>query len=140
MKTHRYKLLADALNLSINQFEKEIGVGTSRISKAISKDYGVTTDIIFKIRSKYPNVSEEWLRDGTGDMFNKQTTITPTDYTKKDKQGGKVRKWIFEMRDELYQKIHDIGYSERDIAREIEEVEEELEFLKQLAAEKKKGK
>lgn len=66
---HRYKELADALELSINQFEKEIGVKQSRISKAVQRNAEISEDIVLRITTRYPDVNRGWLLTGDGSMF-----------------------------------------------------------------------
>lgn len=78
MKTdtiHRYKQLADALNLSVLELEQSIGVTVSRLNAAIRRNSKVNGDIVYKILDKYPNVNKSWLLNGEGEMFtNNQET------------------------------------------------------------------
>jgi hypothetical protein len=66
---HRYKELADALSLSVLALEKEIGVPTTTMNKAIKRGSKVSMDIATKIMDKYPHISREWILKGVGSMF-----------------------------------------------------------------------
>jgi phage repressor protein C with HTH and peptisase S24 domain len=61
--------LINALHTNVSQFEKEINVGSSAISKAIKRNSKLTMDVITKILSRYPDVNKEWLLTGEGSMF-----------------------------------------------------------------------
>jgi len=63
------ELLVEALGLTVNSFEKAIGVTQSRISKIIKRKSGVSHDILNKILSTFPEVNPDWLLRGEGEMF-----------------------------------------------------------------------
>lgn len=64
----RIKMLRKALGLSGEKFGGKLGVGKTAISK-IEKGENNLTDQMFKSICREFNVSEAWLRDGSGDMF-----------------------------------------------------------------------
>lgn len=86
MGKHRLKQLAETLGISVNQLEKEVGVGVSTFNKSIQRNSEINRGIVLMIRERYPNISEEWIENGTEPMF---IDLTPelndpsTKYTKK---------------------------------------------------------
>lgn len=63
------KQLIDELGITVNAFEKALGVGASAINKAIGRDSAIKKDTIDKIVKTYPKVRREWLITGEGEMF-----------------------------------------------------------------------
>lgn len=63
------RTLCEQLDLPIYLFEKEIGVASGTVSKALQKDTPISKSLIWKISKRYPHVSEEWLTTGNGEMF-----------------------------------------------------------------------
>ena len=72
----RLKQFIDSLNMSINAFEKGLGVGTGTISKTITGKKALGSDIIKKIIFKYPDLSLNWLFYGE-DYFLNENGIFP---------------------------------------------------------------
>lgn len=70
----RIKALREKLGLSMDKFGNRIGVTRSAISKmesgAVAK---ISEQAIISICREF-NVNEEWLRTGSGEMFNKRST------------------------------------------------------------------
>lgn len=64
----RLKFLRKELNLSQEDFGKKVGVSNTAISKLEKAERNVTDQMILSICREF-NVNEEWLRNGTGDMF-----------------------------------------------------------------------
>ena len=60
--------LRKSLNLTLEKFGKSLGVGKTAISKIENGENNLTDQMLISICREY-NVSEEWLRDGTGEMF-----------------------------------------------------------------------
>jgi len=58
----------DTLNISQEQFGKPIGLSKSAVSKIEKGIHGLPDSNIISICREY-NVNEEWLRNGTGEMF-----------------------------------------------------------------------
>lgn len=54
----------EGLGISINAFEKEIGVGTGTINKTILNGKSLGSEIIKKIVLKYPSLDLQWLFTG----------------------------------------------------------------------------
>lgn len=65
---NRIKELRKVLNLTMEKFGERLGVGKTAINK-LEKGENRVTDQMFKSICREFNVSEEWLRNGTGDMF-----------------------------------------------------------------------
>lgn len=68
MMYDRMKELRKTLNLTMDKFGERLGVGKTAISKLESGERNITEQMFKSICREF-NVSEEWLRDGTGDMF-----------------------------------------------------------------------
>lgn len=69
MVNERVKNLRSALRLSQEAFGKRLGVTGTAVSRMESGDRDVTEQMKLAIIREF-NVREEWLRDGTGEMFN----------------------------------------------------------------------
>ena len=65
----RIKELRTALGLSAEKFGAKIGVTRSAISKMELGVCNISEQSVISICREF-NVSEEWLRNGTGEMFN----------------------------------------------------------------------
>ena len=65
----RVKELRTALGLSAEKFGGKIGVTRSTISKMELGVWNIAVQSITSICREF-NVNEEWLRNGTGEMFN----------------------------------------------------------------------
>jgi len=64
----RVKEIRDNLNLTMEKFGSALGVGKTAISK-IEKGERSLTDQMAKAICREYSVNEEWLRNGTGEMF-----------------------------------------------------------------------
>ena len=64
----RIKELRKSFNLTLEEFGKKLGVGKTAISKLEKNERNLTDQMALSICREF-NVREEWLRDGTGDMF-----------------------------------------------------------------------
>ena len=64
----RIKELRKSLGLKLEEFGKKLGVGKSAISNIENGSRNLTDQMALSIRREF-NVCEEWLRYGTGDMF-----------------------------------------------------------------------
>lgn len=74
----RIKTLRNHLGLSGEKFGNAIGVKKAAISKIENNLTGVTEQNIKSICREF-NVNEEWLRNGTGEMFNPVESISLDD-------------------------------------------------------------
>lgn len=54
---------------SVNAFAKNIGVDTANLNKMVKGQQSITKKTVQKIISAYPQVSEEWLLTGEGEML-----------------------------------------------------------------------
>ena len=70
----RIKELRKELSLTLEQFGKRIGVTKVAISN-IEKGKRNVTEQMFKSVCREFNVNEEWLRNGSGDMFIEKNTV-----------------------------------------------------------------
>ena len=64
----RVKDLRKTLNLTLEEFGSKVGVTKQTISRIENGVNNLTDQMLISICREY-NVSEEWLRDGTGEMF-----------------------------------------------------------------------
>lgn len=71
----RIRNLRKTLGLTMEKFGKHLGVGKTAISNIENGNRNVT-DQMFKLICREFNVNENWLRNGTGEMF-----IIPEDET-----------------------------------------------------------
>lgn len=71
--SERISYLMERLNLSQNQFSKEIGTSSAMISQIVTggKD-SFRVDLIQKIITRYPDLNPRWLLLGQGDIWQKQ--------------------------------------------------------------------
>lgn len=68
-KQHRYQLLADALEISVRELEKECNLTPGRIGTSIYRNSNIKGTIVDAIMTRYPNVNRMWLETGQGNMF-----------------------------------------------------------------------
>lgn len=64
----RVKKIRKALNLTLEKFGAKLGVSKSAVSNIESGSRGLTEQMIRSICREY-QVSEEWLRNGNGEIF-----------------------------------------------------------------------
>lgn len=64
----RVKEARKSLNLTLEKFGERLGVRKTAISKIENGENNLTEQMLKSICREF-NISEEWLRDGTGDMF-----------------------------------------------------------------------
>lgn len=60
--------------LSDGEFASEVGMGKSQLSEVLSGKRKVSEKYIRKMRTKFPELNEEWIRYGTGDMLCKSSS------------------------------------------------------------------
>ena len=78
----RLVLLRNTLKLTGAKFGERIGIKKSTVS-GLENGTANLTDRMLKSICREFNVNEEWLRNGTGEMFNKETTFSLDDYDQK---------------------------------------------------------
>lgn len=77
----RIRELRKTLGLTLEKFGNQLGVGKTAISKLENGERSVT-DQMFKSICREFDVNEEWLRNGTGNMFRTLTrSEIITDFT-----------------------------------------------------------
>ena len=64
----RVKEIRKKLGLTLDKFGERLGVGKAALSRIENGSNGVTEQMLKSICREF-NVSEEWLRNGTGEMF-----------------------------------------------------------------------
>ena len=64
----RVKEARKSLNLTLEKFGERLGVRKTAISKIENGENNLTEQMLKSICREF-NISEEWLRDGTGNMF-----------------------------------------------------------------------
>ena len=69
----RMKELREALGLSQEALGSRVGVTRGAISRIEGGTNGVTTAMVMSLCREF-NVNEEWLRTGSGEMFNERST------------------------------------------------------------------
>lgn len=69
----RLKDLRKKLGLNQNEFGEKVGIGGTAISKIEKGNRGLTETLLRAICREF-NVSEDWLRNGNGEMFSRQST------------------------------------------------------------------
>lgn len=65
----RIKEIRKTLNLTLEKFGQNLGVTKTAISRLEKGERGCTEQMLKLICKEY-NVNEEWLRNGTGEMFH----------------------------------------------------------------------
>lgn len=65
----RIKEIRKTLNLTLEKFGQNLGVTKTAISRLEKGERGCTEQMLKLICKEY-NINEEWLRNGTGEMFN----------------------------------------------------------------------
>lgn len=107
----RIKELRKLLGLTLEKFGERLGVGKTAISKLENGERNVTEQM-FKAICREFNVNEEWLRNGTGDIF-----IIPEDET-----AALVSGLLEEPDNEFYSMILDIVRTYEQLAPDGKEV------------------
>ena len=68
MQNHRVRELRKSLNLTMEKFGEPLGVKKAAISNIENGTRNLTEQMLIAICREY-NVNEDWLRNGTGEMF-----------------------------------------------------------------------
>lgn len=123
----RIRELRKALNLTLEKFGQRLGVGKTAISK-LEKGENNVTDQMFKAICREFNVSEDWLRYGTGEIF-----VIP-----KNETAALVSNLLEEPNNEFYQLVLEIMSAYEQLKPESQDVLRE--FGKQLLENKKDRK
>ena len=154
----RIRALRKKMGLNQSDFSSRIGLTSTSISK-IEKGVNKLTEQNIKSICREFNVNEEWLRTGSGNIFNEQTTFSLDEFLKKQeatKLEIEIVKLLFSFdkntRSELIEKLKNIFLSENSndelsATKEMslkpaykmtdEEIDEEVEaYRQQLILEK----
>lgn len=76
--TERLSSLVFMFGNSVNAFAKNIGVDTANLNKMVKGQQSITKKTVQKIISAYPQVSEEWLLTGEGEMLRQSSSQNVT--------------------------------------------------------------
>lgn len=123
-KTHRLKLLADALGTSINRLEKEIGVPTSSLAAAVRRGSRISLEIATKVKARYPHINDNWLITGVGEMFLPATQQKGTEKS----EWKRDENFRMPTREEL---INDIAAT-RDKGASVDEMDVAYQSVKRM--------
>lgn len=80
----RIKQLRKTLGLSGTEFGSNLGITRAAVSNIENGNRGITEQVIKSICREF-NVSEDWLRNGTGDMFISTENISIDDLVTSNK-------------------------------------------------------
>lgn len=61
--------------LSDGEFANEVGVGKSQLSEVMTGKRKVSEKYIRKMRTRFPEINEDWLRTGEGEMLKKHSAV-----------------------------------------------------------------
>lgn len=64
--------------LSDGEFASEVGIGKSQLSEVMSGKRKVSEKYIRKMRTRFPEINEDWLRNGEGEMFKSHSAVAET--------------------------------------------------------------
>ena len=108
---NRLKLIRKSTGLNQNNFADALGVSVSNISSYESGRRNPSDAFISLVCSKY-GINEEWLRDGTGDMFR-----LPDDET-----AALVSDLLEDADDDFYEMVLDVVRTYQQLQPESKEV------------------
>lgn len=74
----RLKTLIFKMGKNQSSFASSVGVSHTAIGKIVKGETQPRFSLIDSILKAYPEVSRDWLLEGTGEMFINKPTITPT--------------------------------------------------------------
>lgn len=75
---HRIKIIAEEKGTTVSALERESGLGTGTLSRAIRDSKGINTETLDKVLDLWPDVKVEFIVCGTGDKYH-ATNITSLD-------------------------------------------------------------
>ena len=61
--------------LSDGEFASEVGIGKSQLSEVITGKRKVSEKYIRKMRMRFPEINEDWLRNGEGEMLKNTSAV-----------------------------------------------------------------
>ena len=137
-------LRKEVLKLTQAKFGEKIGLKSTAIGQMESGDRNVTDRTILLICNKF-NVNEEWLRNGTGEMFIESNTFSLDEYLKQRKvselEADIVKAYFdipFDKRQELIENFKANLIKKEKINETSCTIDEEVEaYRKELEAEQK---
>lgn len=80
---NRINLVLQAKNITARQFAEEIGIQPSGMSHILSGRNNPSLEFIKRVITRYPEISMDWLVNGTGEMMRSanRATTSPTPST-----------------------------------------------------------
>ena len=61
-----------------NKFEAYVGVSAGYISNMNKNSGGISSDVMLKLKDKFPNLNLDWLITGNGEMLKSEASTIPT--------------------------------------------------------------
>lgn len=126
----RVKAVRKELGLTLDKFGEKLGITKSALSMLENGKNNPSDQTIILICREF-NVNEEWLRNGTGEMFNTSSGNQALDELKKefnlDDFSVKLIKAFSELSDEQRASVKDFIENLGDLTGENEKSIEELE-------------
>lgn len=153
----RVKLIRNTLNLTQKEFGQRVTLAQTYLSQIEKGDRDVT-EKIFKIICSEFNVEEEWLRNGTGEMFieddstiisnlSTQYNLDALDikiiesYLKlSSKQRSAVKEYVRSIAGAILDESENVAKKEESPSKKDDSIEKELELYKMELLDEKKGK
>lgn len=79
----RLKQLIEALSLTNKAFAEKLGIAPNYISMMIKGRKKISDKLLFSITKVMPSVNSEWISEGKGDMFIKESSFILTNNNEK---------------------------------------------------------
>ncbi len=80
-----------------NKFESYIGISSGYISNMKKKDGAITSDVMIKIKNKFPELNLEWLITGDGNMLKLSSSEIILDTGKEQKYKDTIKELEAEL-------------------------------------------
>jgi hypothetical protein len=79
--TQRLEQYLKLKNISLNSFDKRLGLGNGYIGKQIKKNASIGSEILQKIIAQFPDLNPLWLLLGKGNMVVEDENKPPNQYS-----------------------------------------------------------
>jgi hypothetical protein len=79
--TQRLEQYLKSKNISLNSFDKQLGLGNGYIGKQIKKNASIGSEILQKIIAHFPDLNPLWLLLGKGNMIIEDEIKLPDQYS-----------------------------------------------------------
>jgi transcriptional regulator with XRE-family HTH domain len=116
--------LIDFLAIGRNQFAREIGISSSRMSNVATNRNKPDSEMLQLILNRYRNVSSDWLLLGKGEMIKEvieENTLKEPEkpYGKEDCKGCKEKQKQIEKLNETVSILLDQSVKDRELIRQL---------------------